>query len=136
MRPSALLRAVVDDVSARLAVRLRTLRLAAGLTQAALAQRARVTTETVARLERVVRNRASANVNPSLDTLARIAAALAVDVSELLRSADAPAKRYDGIASLLAGASPEACDRVFKVAEVLIREDHATRRKTSRKKPR
>jgi len=82
---SAVLRAVVEDVSSRLAVRLRALRLAAGLTQAALAERARVTSETVARLERVVRHRVSANVNPSLDTLVRLATALSVDVSELLR---------------------------------------------------
>ncbi len=124
---------VVQDVSARLAVRLRALRLAAGLTQAALAQRARVTSETVARLERVVRNRPSANVNPSLDTLARLAAALAVDVSELLRPTEAPARNYDGLASLLAGATPETCDRVLRVAEVLIREDHTRTRRGKRK---
>ena len=135
MRQSALLRAVVDDVSARLAVRLRALRLAAGLTQAALAQRARVTSETVARLERVVRNRASANVNPSLDTLARLAAALAVDVAELLRPTDEPAAKDDGLASILAGASPETCNRVLRVAEVLVREDQRpSSRRGQRKK--
>ena len=135
MLPTALLRAVVEDVSARLAVRLRSLRLAAGLTQAALGQRARVTSETVARLERVVRHRASANVNPSLDTLVRLATALSVDVSELLRSVDAPAKRNHGLASLLAGASPETCDRVLRVAEVLVREEQGTRRKLPKRRP-
>src|SRR6266478_1678722 len=106
MRPTALLRAVVEDVSARLAVRLRSLRLAAGLTQAALAQRARVTSETVARLERVVRHRASEN----------------------------PAKRNYGLSSLLSGASPETCDRVLRVAEVLVREDHAARQRARKRR--
>jgi transcriptional regulator with XRE-family HTH domain len=119
---------VVEDVSARLAVRLRSLRLSAGLTQAALGQRARVTAETVARLERVVRHRPSANVNPSLDTLVRLATALSVDVSELLRPSEAPAKRNNGLASLLAGVSPETCDRVLRVAEVLVREDQGAKR--------
>src|SRR5882757_3320751 len=123
MLPTALLRAVVEDVSARLAVRLRSLRLAAGLMQAALAQRARVTSETVARLERVVRQRASANVNPSLDTLVRLATALSVDVWELLRPTDAAPKRHTGLSSLLAGASPETFDRVRRVAEVLVRDE-------------
>jgi transcriptional regulator with XRE-family HTH domain len=134
MLPTALLRAVVEDVSARLAVRLRSLRLAAGLTQAALAQRARVTSETVARLERVVRQRASANVNPSLDTLVRLAAALSVDVSELLRSSEAPAKRNNGLSSLLSGASPETCDRVLRVAEVLVREDHTAKQRAHKRR--
>ena len=134
MLPTALLRAVVEDVSARLAVRLRSLRLAAGLTQAALAQRARVTSETVARLERVVRQRASANVNPSLDTLVRLAAALSVDVSELLRSSETPAKRNYGLSSLLSGASPETCDRVLRVAEVLVREDHAAKQRARKRR--
>jgi transcriptional regulator with XRE-family HTH domain len=118
----------VEDVSARLAVRLRSLRLSAGLTQAALGQRARVTAETVARLERVVRHRPSANVNPSLDTLVRLATALSVDVSELLRTSEAPARRNNGLASILAGVSPETCDRVLRVAEVLVREDQGARR--------
>src|SRR5205823_3632276 len=92
------------------------------------AERARVTSETVARLERVVRHRVSANVNPSLDTLVRLAAALSVDVSELLRPTDAPAKRSHGLASVLAGASAETCDRVLRVAEVLVREERGPRR--------
>jgi|SRR5882724_1775514 len=124
---SAVLRAVVEDVSSRLAVRLRALRLAAGLTQAALAERARVTSETVARLERVVRHRVSANVNPSLDTLVRLATALSVDVSELLRPTDAVPKRSHGLSSVLAGASAATCDRVLRVAEVLVREEHGLR---------
>lgn len=127
----------MDLAASRLAVRLRTLRLAAGLTQAALAQRARVTTETVARLERAVRSRASANVNPSLDTLARLAAALAVDVAELLRPNDAPSQPGDGFASLLRQASPETSARILRVAEALLREDETRgRAKPTKKKPR
>ena len=41
-----------------------------------LASRAGVTVETVARLERVLRGRASANANPSLETMERIASSL------------------------------------------------------------
>src|SRR5438552_2581317 len=54
------------------------------MTQAELASRAGVTVETVARLERVLRGRASANANPSLETMERIASSLGVDVSDLV----------------------------------------------------
>jgi transcriptional regulator with XRE-family HTH domain len=122
----------VDLAASRLAIRLRELRLAAGLTQAALAQRARVTTETVARLERAVRSRASANVNPSLDTLSRLAGALAVEVADLLRSPDAPSAPTDGLASLLRHARPETTARILRVAEALMREEDEAR---PRRKP-
>jgi transcriptional regulator with XRE-family HTH domain len=74
----------LELVVMRLSVRLRELRLGAGLTQAQLAARAEVTVETVARLERAVRDRASANGNPSLGTLIMLANALDVPVIELL----------------------------------------------------
>lgn len=69
-------------------------RAAASLTQAQLAQRAGVTVETVARLERVMRGAQSASGNPSLDTLGRLSFALGIEASELLCGADAkPAVR-------------------------------------------
>jgi transcriptional regulator with XRE-family HTH domain len=63
---------------------LKTLRTRKKLTQAKLAQQAGVTQETVARIERTVRGRASANVNPSLETLTRLASVLGVQTSRLL----------------------------------------------------
>ena len=72
------------DLAVRLAEQVRRLRIQAGLTQAELAARAGVTVETIARLERVLRGRLSANANPSLETMERIGTALGVEVSELL----------------------------------------------------
>lgn len=63
---------------------LRRYRIAADLTQAKLALNAGVTVETVARLERVVRGAKSANANPSLETLERLATSLGLEVSDLL----------------------------------------------------
>lgn len=75
--------AVVAETAIALSERVRVMRVFSDLTQAELAQKAGVTVETVARLERVVRGRASANSNPSLDTLARIAFALGTTTGEL-----------------------------------------------------
>lgn len=71
----------------------RTCRVAAGLTQAALAQRAGVTVETVARIERVVRGAASANDNPSLSTMAALAEAVGFALADMLRGDVAKMRR-------------------------------------------
>jgi transcriptional regulator with XRE-family HTH domain len=93
------------------------------MTQAALAARAGVTVETVARLERVVRGRSSANSNPSLETLSRLALALEVELHTLL-APEALAPRTDhGLHYLLEGASPTTRQRILRVAETLLRED-------------
>jgi transcriptional regulator with XRE-family HTH domain len=70
----------------------RSLRQQQQLTQANLAHKAGVTVETVARLERVVRGRVSANINPSLSTLVSIAHALNVPADALLRGKAARAE--------------------------------------------
>jgi transcriptional regulator with XRE-family HTH domain len=75
---------VKHSAAYRVSTNLRLLRQASGLTQAELAIRARTTNETVARIERFVRARKSANANPSLETLEALAGALEVDVVELL----------------------------------------------------
>lgn len=67
-----------------LSTSLRELREEQRLTQAELAGLASVTVETIARLERVVRDRSSANSNPSLATLVRIAQALGCGLDRLL----------------------------------------------------
>ncbi len=126
----------VNEVALRLAGRVKKLRRTAGLTQAELASRAGVTVETVARLERVLRGRSSANANPSLDTLARLSSALGVDITDLLADSPASRPKDDRMASVLRGASPATRQRVLRVAEVLVREDRVQQRplKTQKKR--
>lgn len=73
-----------EQVVRALGVNIVRLRKQAGMTQAELASLAGTTVETVARLERVLRGRSSANGNPSLATIVRISNALGVGVSELI----------------------------------------------------
>ena len=107
----------------RLAEQVRQLRVQAGMTQAELAARAGVTVETVARLERVVRGRSSANSNPSLETLARLSSALGVEVADLLSLPGKTKPRDDRLFVVLRGATPATRRRVLRVAEALVRED-------------
>lgn len=113
----------MNAIALKLAERVRKLRLEAGLTQAELAAGAGVTVETVARLERVLRGRASANANPSLETLTRLAAALGVEVTDLLAPARGSRPKDDRLAALLR-AAPEPTRRLaFRLVEVLVREE-------------
>ena len=82
-----------------------------------------MTVETVARLERVIRGRDSANFNPSLDTLLRLSAALGVDVCDLLASKAPTRQRDDRLTVLLRRASPATTQRILRVAEVLLSDD-------------
>jgi transcriptional regulator with XRE-family HTH domain len=120
----------------RLAEQVRQLRVQAGMTQAELAARAGVTVETVARLERVLRGRSSANSNPSLETLARLSAALGVEVSELLSGPGKPRPRDDRLFVILRSATPATRRRVLRVAEALMREEVMEARPESRGKRR
>jgi transcriptional regulator with XRE-family HTH domain len=126
----------VHDIALRLAERVRQLRKKCDLTQASLASRAGITVETVARLERVVRGRDSANFNPSLDTLLRLSAALGVDVCDLLATKALPKQRDDRMTVLLRRASPATVQRIYRVVEVLLSDDSgsevATRRQVRR----
>ena len=92
------------------------------MTQAELASRAGVTVETVARLERVLRGRASANANPSLETMERIASSLGVDVADLV-SPSKTRPKDDRLNVVLRGASAAVRRRVLLVAEALIRDE-------------
>jgi transcriptional regulator with XRE-family HTH domain len=130
----SLRRPKLSDVPTRLADHIRQLRLETGLTQAELAARAGVTVETVARLERVLRGRSSANSNPSLETLVRLAQALGVEVAELLSEPSRPKQREDRISMILRTANPATRRRVLRVAEALVREDHAEERPVARKR--
>ena len=124
----------MSDIANRLADHVKQLRLEAGLTQAELAARAGVTVETVARLERVLRGRSSANSNPSLETLVRLASALGVEVAELLSEPSRPRPKDDRISMILRTANQATRRRVLRVAEALVREEHAEERPTARKR--
>jgi transcriptional regulator with XRE-family HTH domain len=124
----------LSDIANRLADHVKQLRLEAGLTQAELASRAGVTVETVARLERVLRGRSSANSNPSLETLVRLASALGVEVSELLSEPSRPRPKDDRISMILRTANPATRRRVLRVAEALVREEHSEERPLARKR--
>jgi transcriptional regulator with XRE-family HTH domain len=110
------------------------------MTQAELASRAGVTVETVARLERVLRGRASANANPSLETMERIASSLGVDVSDLVSPSKARPKD-DRLNVVLRSASAPVRRRLLLVAEALIRDEQTEARqakadgKASKKSP-
>lgn len=128
LRPRAVeevLKPRATDLAVRLAEQVRRLRIQAGLTQAELAARAGVTVETVARVERVLRGRVSANANPSLETMERIGSALGVDVSELLSMPTKRRPRDDRLTSVLRGVSSATRRRVLRIAEALVREDRA-----------
>jgi transcriptional regulator with XRE-family HTH domain len=118
----------------RLAEQVRHMRIHAGLTQAELAARAGVTVETVARLERVLRGRVSANANPSLETMERIGGALGVEVSDLLSAPSKSRRRDDGMTTILRGVSSATRRRVLRVAEALVREERAEARPMQRRR--
>jgi transcriptional regulator with XRE-family HTH domain len=75
---------VIEEIALTVSTNIKTLRVKKNLTQAQLAHEAGVTQETVARIERAVRHRPSANANPSLETLTRLATVLGVKPSRLL----------------------------------------------------
>lgn len=122
------------DLAVRLAEQVRRLRIQAGLTQAELAARAGVTVETIARLERVLRGRLSANANPSLETMERIGTALGVEVAELLSAPGKQKPKDDRLASVLRGVSPATKRRVIRVAEALVRDDRSDAKSPPRRK--
>jgi transcriptional regulator with XRE-family HTH domain len=122
----------VEEIAIQLAERVRKLRLQAGLTQAELALGAGVTVETVARLERVLRGRASANANPSLETLSRLATALGVEVVDLLSMSSKAKAKDDRLALVMRGASQQTRRVVLKLAEVLVREQQSNGKATPR----
>jgi transcriptional regulator with XRE-family HTH domain len=122
----------VNTIAMRLAEQVRQLRVQAGMTQAELAARAGVTVETVARLERVLRGRSSANSNPSLETLARLSSALGVEVSDLLSAPTRPRPRDDRLFVILRSATPATRRRVLRVAEAVVREDASEAKPESR----
>jgi transcriptional regulator with XRE-family HTH domain len=117
-----------EELILSLAKRVQVLRKNLQLTQAALANRAGVTVETVARLERVVRGRVSANSNPSLETLSRLAIALEVELHDLLSPRPVTQRKSDQLSQLLENASPVFTQRLLRIAEALFREEQEENR--------
>ena len=124
----------MEDIAIQLAENVKALRLAVGLTQAELSSRAGVTVETVARLERVLRGRLSANANPSLETLFRLGSALGVSTAELLSGKSKLRSKDDRLAAVVKGATPATRRRILRIAEVLVREDRVESRKATKRR--
>lgn len=110
-------------------------RKAKGLTQAGLAARAGVTVESIARLERVLRGKSSANANPCLETLAAIAASLGCHTADLLDGRK-ESKSYDPLVQMVRLAKPATRRNLAVIVEALLRaekrEATARRRAKSR----
>ncbi len=111
----------VKDISLLLARRVLSLRTDQLLTQAQLAARAGVTTETIARIERVLRGRPSASANPSLETLRAIAESLGVEVPELLMEGGVKRRKNDASFSFIAELPKEMRRRIEAVARALVK---------------
>jgi transcriptional regulator with XRE-family HTH domain len=94
----------------------------AGMTQAAVAVKAGTTVETVARLERVPRGRESANANPTLETLARLAYAVGVDPVALLKVSGVM-PMHDRLEAALQRASQPVRNTLAVLAEALVTDE-------------
>lgn len=105
---------------------IRRRRTARNLTQADLAAGAGVTVETVARLERVLRGRPSANANPSLETLERLASSLGCHAADLLDGRGAN-KKGDPIVTMIRCAKPATRRRIAFVVEALLKDEKLAR---------
>ena len=107
--PKKVAKSIGNRLSRNLALRRRTL----GLTQAQLAERVGVSTETVARFER-------ATYSPSLSTLEDLAAALRCDPQELVADMTAPltgSTTEDRILSCLSGLDHEELEHVLALVD-------------------
>ena len=66
----------------------------------------------------------------------RLAGALGVEVAELLSEPSRPRPKEDRISMILRTANPATRRRVLRVAEALVREDHAEERPVASRKRR
>lgn len=99
------------ELNRQLGLRVRLLRDRVGLTQEALAQKVGITWHFVSSIERGAKG-------ATLETLAAIAAALDVTLSELFLDVDQPLPReLKRITAALAGLSPEMQRAVLRIVE-------------------
>ncbi len=107
----------VTTLQRQLGERVAARRRATGLTQAELAERARVSTETVSRLER-------GRTMPSISLLNKIARSMGADPADLLRSSAGRTKHERAVArlaALLSGHTSAQVDMVVDVAARILR---------------
>jgi transcriptional regulator with XRE-family HTH domain len=118
-----------SDLAIFLANEIRSRRLRVAITQADLAARAGITVETIARLERVLRGRASANANPSLETLERIASALGCHPADLIETRLSKTKASgDPIAAMVRVAKPATRVWIASIVEACLRTEKNQRK--------
>jgi transcriptional regulator with XRE-family HTH domain len=117
-----------SDLAVFLANQVRTRRTKAGMTQAELALRAGVTVETVARLERVLRARASANANPSLETMERIAGSLGCHAADLIDARSSKGAAPDPIVAMVKLAKPSTRIWIANMLEACLRSEKQQRK--------
>lgn len=99
------------------------LRTKNGITQAELARRADVTVETIARLERVLRGKASANANPSLETLDNIARALGVRPESLITpGTKSTATKEDHLDVLIDRLPRDLRPKIYRVLRAMVKD--------------
>jgi transcriptional regulator with XRE-family HTH domain len=110
-------------------------RKAKRLTQAELAARAGITVESVARLERVLRGKASGNANPCLDTLSAIASSLGCHAADLLDGRN-EGKKNDPLAAMLRLAKPATRRHLTVIVEALLKAERADAQTKRRAKAR
>ena len=107
----------------RIGERVRSLRVRQGLSQAALAERAEVTPESVARLERTGRSQTAGNTNPGLFLLTSISIALDVDICALMCPHHPTVSTGSQEYALLESASPMVRERLLAIARAMILEE-------------
>ncbi len=111
------------DLVVRVATQFKKYREKAGMTQAQVAQKAGITVESVARLERVLRGRPSANANPSLETLGRLCYAIGIEPLDLLREGGIKIPTSDRLDKALMRATQAVRNTLAVLAEALIADD-------------
>jgi transcriptional regulator with XRE-family HTH domain len=108
-------------------------RKAQKLTQAELATRAGLTVESIARAERVLRGKASAQSNPCLATIQAIAGSLGCHAADLLDGRNA--KGHDPLITMVRLAKPATRRNLAVIVEALLkaeRAEAATKRRKTR----
>lgn len=113
----------VRSIALTMAEKVKDLRTKENLTQAELARRAGCTVETIARLERVLRGKASANANPSLETLDNIARALGVRPESLITPGrKSVASKEDRLDALINELPLDVRPKIFRVIQAVVKD--------------
>jgi transcriptional regulator with XRE-family HTH domain len=101
-------------IEKKLGAKVAGMRRNSGLTQAQLAEKVGVATETISRMER-------GTAMPSLARLDRVAAALGYDMFELFRFQEKPGSREDALERLMAAARRRTADDIEVIIDIALR---------------